>query len=196
MFSPSTGNYCARRNSIINNCQTVSCGNITEPKYIQIKYGFNKQYYALCARDQNPDIITPIVYVFVCPTNSVPNINTMPAKCSYNCWKTGFFQNTLDNSKYFECYLNNYLRFESVERRCPNGSYFEPNRSECVVKLRSFSEVSKNWMWKKYLITLSIMYMIYGKVSILCIPKNGVKKRVSNFVMILIKILDFVSKFF
>lgn len=135
VFTPSSASYCIRRNTIISNCVTVNCGTTNSSKYVQLQYGFNKQYYALCAPDSTLPI--PIVYVFVCPTNSLPNIDAKPPKCSYNCWRTGFFQNSLDRSKYFECYLNNNWRFESIERRCPSGSFFDASSSQCKVELRT-----------------------------------------------------------
>jgi hypothetical protein len=33
--------------------------------------------------------------------------------------------------------LNNLLRFESVERSCPSGSYFDASRSECAVNIQA-----------------------------------------------------------
>ncbi|KAG5681071.1 hypothetical protein PVAND_010537 [Polypedilum vanderplanki] len=138
VFSPSTGSYCTRYNSWLNNCKTVNCQNATQnvtQKYIQISYGFNSQYYALCIAGNDPTY--PLI--FVCPANTVPNLNSFPAICDYRCWRTGFFENTLDNSKYFECYINNYLRYESIERTCPEGAYFNSTKSECVVKTRSFN---------------------------------------------------------
>lgn len=140
VFSPSTGSYCTRQNSFVNNCQTINCGNTTRLRYIQIKYGFNQQYYALCLPGADP--ASPLV--FVCPANTLPNITAFPATCNYRCWRVGFFQNTLDSTKYFECYLNNNLRFESVERSCPSGSYFDTIRSECAVSLRSTSSLISN----------------------------------------------------
>ncbi|KAL7034808.1 hypothetical protein ACKWTF_008106 [Chironomus riparius] len=141
VFSPSSATYCTRKNIIINNCITADCGRTNSSKYIQLQYGFNKQYYALCAPDAT--LPTPIVYVFVCPTNSLPKLNTNPPKCSYTCWRAGFFQNNLDKSKYFECYWNN-LRLESIERRCPSGSTFDATVSQCKVELRTMNAAISN----------------------------------------------------
>jgi hypothetical protein len=49
VFSPSTGSYCTRFNSWLNNCKTVNCSGGTQnatQRLIQITYGFNSQYYA------------------------------------------------------------------------------------------------------------------------------------------------------
>lgn len=138
VFSPSSGSYCTRYNSWLNNCKTVNCANALKnvtQSYVKITYGLSQQYYALCITGGDPS--NPLI--FVCPANTVPNISGFPATCEYRCWRTGFFENTLDSSRYFECYLNNFLRYESVERTCPQGSSFDSGRSECVVKSRSLS---------------------------------------------------------
>lgn len=134
VFSPSSASYCTRKNTVISNCITVNCGSTNTSKYIQLQYGFNKQYYALCAPDATQP--NPIVYIFVCPTNALPNLNVNPPKCAYNCWRVGFFPNSLDKSKYFECNWNqSNWRYESIERRCPSGSSFDATISQCKVQL-------------------------------------------------------------
>ncbi|XP_070498242.1 uncharacterized protein [Chironomus tepperi] len=142
VFSPTSATYCTRKNLIINNCITVNCGATNSSKYIQIQYGLNKQYYALCAPDAT--LSTPIIYIFVCPKNTLPSLNDKTPKCTYTCWRTGFFPNSLDSSKYFECYWNNW-KLESMERRCPSGASFDATTSQCKVELRAMlAEIDDN----------------------------------------------------
>lgn len=127
VFSPSSGSYCTRQTN--TNCISClnCCGNSNMTHYYQIRYGTNSQYYGLCI----PGAPDPLI--FACPANSQPNLINFPATCDYRCWRVGFFENTLDNTKYFECYLNNFLRFESIERQCPQGSKFDSQKSQCAV---------------------------------------------------------------
>lgn len=135
VFYPQTGSYCTRQNLFLNNCKKITCDfapkNVTL-SFVQIQYGFNKQYFAMCAPSKQP-------LIFVCPANSVPNLSAASPSCNYNCYRSGFFENSLDNTKYFECFINNFYRYQSVERRCPTGSTFNTSRSECSVNLRNLS---------------------------------------------------------
>lgn len=134
VFDPNSASYCSRKNNIFNNCIEYQCGNVTKITYVQLLYGTNKQFYALCVpNNPNPRI-------FTCPGSTTPRLSAFPAVCDYRCLRVGNFENTLDKTKYFECYLNNVLRLQSVERNCPRRTEFNPNRSRCEISAKSLSE--------------------------------------------------------
>jgi hypothetical protein len=136
VFDANSASFCLRQNNIFNNCVTVQCSNVTTLTYIQIVYGQNRQYYALCVPGADPT--NP--RIFACPRNTTPDLTRFPAECAYRCLRTGVFENTSDRTKFFECFLNNQLRLESVERSCPPRSEFNPNRSQCETVIRSLDE--------------------------------------------------------
>ena len=120
--------------------------------YYQIQYGTNRQYYGLCVGPENDP------FIYACPANSFPNLTSFPATCDYRCWRVGFFENTLDSTKFFECYLNNFLQFGSIERKCPTGSKFSSTRSECVstIQGRSLNIIK----WNAQMIVKSVVIQL------------------------------------
>ena len=129
VYDPNSATFCSRRNIIFNNCIQQTC-NVTKITYNQLSYGFNHLFYALCVpHDANPRI-------FTCPANSQPNLKGYSPKCEYRCFRSGNFENSLDRTKYFECYFDNFLRLQSIERNCPLRTEFSTTRFRCEVPVR------------------------------------------------------------
>lgn len=126
-FDPSSSSFCSRQSN--NRCSTLDCGDVTTLTWQQLTYGNNRQYYALCIPNQEPR-------VFVCPDNSSPDFTSF-LKCNYRCLRVGAFQNSLDSTKYFECFWNSSFRLESIERSCPARAEFNPIRSSCEPTARA-----------------------------------------------------------
>jgi hypothetical protein len=138
VFDPNSAIYCTRSNAA-SSCVQYQCDEKnTRFTYVQLSYGINRQFYALCV----PNIPNP--RIFTCPGNTTPNLSSFPSKCDYRCLRIGNFENTLDSTKYFECSYNGFLRLESGERSCPPRTTFNPSRSRCEVSARSLSEAVEN----------------------------------------------------
>lgn len=136
VFDPNAAGRCSREN-IFNKCVGFECrSDITTLTYGQITYGQNRQYFALCVPNADPK--NP--RIFACPSNTQPNLSVFPATCDYRCPRTGSFENSLDRTKYFLCYLNNQLRLVSEERSCPPRSEFNTSRSQCESISRALNE--------------------------------------------------------
>ena len=98
-------------------------------------YGTNKQYFALCLTDNNTRMMKPIMYS--CPDNTIANIAQIPFKCEYVCKRVGFFTNSSDQTKFFECYMTNG-KFMSEEGKCEDDKIFQEDRNvlkkNCIYK--------------------------------------------------------------
>lgn len=71
----------------------------------------------------------------------------------YRCYRIGNFENSLDKTKYFECYFDGFLRLRSSERSCPPRTQFNPSKSRCETTGRSLNAqitevVEENIAWK------------------------------------------------
>lgn len=136
VFDPNSASFCSRQNVLLNNCRTFLCGTSTSLSYIPLTYGLNRQYYGLCV--PGDDRTNP--RVFVCPSNSLPNLTGLSPTCDYRCPRVGAFENTSDRTKFFDCYLDEQLRLVSVDRNCPPRAEFNTVRSQCQAIVRSLSE--------------------------------------------------------
>ena len=113
-------------------CTQIKCADGDLYKYKP--YGTSKQYFAMCVNGPNK-ILKPTMYS--CPDNTIANIGQIPYKCDYVCRRAGFFTNSLDSTKYFECYLTNG-KFMSEEGKCDDDKIFQEDRNvlkkNCIYK--------------------------------------------------------------
>jgi hypothetical protein len=115
-------NACIRR-ALSSDCAVIKCPNKTAVAYVV--YPKDPNVYGLCIRD-NPTA------VFKCRGGE--QFDKKASKCIFVCKQEGLFAVPENSHLYRECIYLKSKKFQLVERECPAGNTFDPDKARCVIK--------------------------------------------------------------
>ena len=102
-------------------CMTVNCAT-SMGNGVFSPYGISKKYFAYCDTPAHPNDLENIS-MYQCANGAEFDRTPSVSKCIFRCKSIGKFENSLDQSTYYNCYSSGKDATGKLEE-CPNGWHF------------------------------------------------------------------------
>jgi hypothetical protein len=107
-------NKCVPKTAAI--CKTFTC-----KANKMVAHPVNPAYYTYCTSNT----VSSSSAVFRCPDTKNMAINVDTNGCEYKCRQEGYFEDIMDNTKFFFCYRDPASKLVARQESCPQGLTFQ-----------------------------------------------------------------------